>query len=82
MAKMPCGSKRGVAVRTLDENLTVPVTCKIRVLPTVEKTVAYARMIEAAGCSVRRAAASDGPLRRHWLIVPSDGLCARNPPPP
>ena len=40
-------------VRTLDKELDIPVTCKIRIFPSVEKTVAYARMIEAAGCSVR-----------------------------
>eukprot|EP00127_Corallochytrium_limacisporum_P002948 Clim_evm37s143 gene=Clim_evmTU37s143 len=39
-------------VRILDKELKVPVTCKIRVFDTVEKTVAYAKMIEAAGCSL------------------------------
>jgi tRNA-dihydrouridine synthase 1 len=39
-------------VRTLAERLSVPVTCKIRKLETMERTVAYARMLEQAGCSL------------------------------
>ena len=34
------------------QGLKVPVTCKIRVFPELEKTLAYARMLERAGCSV------------------------------
>jgi tRNA-dihydrouridine synthase 1 len=32
------------------QNSSVPVTCKIRVFPKLEDTLAYARMIERAGC--------------------------------
>ena len=39
-------------VRTLKENLKIPVTCKIRCLDTEEKTIDLARKIEEAGASV------------------------------
>ncbi|KAG6545966.1 hypothetical protein Mapa_012627 [Marchantia paleacea] len=39
-------------VSHLASNLSVPVSCKIRVFPELEDTLAYARMLEAAGCSL------------------------------
>lgn len=39
-------------VKAAAEQLTVPVWCKIRIFPSLEKSVAYAKMIEAAGASV------------------------------
>ncbi|CAG9763947.1 unnamed protein product [Ceutorhynchus assimilis] len=39
-------------VNLLSTNLKIPVTCKIRRLETIEKTVAYAQMLENAGCKM------------------------------
>jgi tRNA-dihydrouridine synthase 1 len=40
-------------VKTLHDNLKVPVFCKIRVYPgDPDKTVAYAKMLESAGCQL------------------------------
>ncbi|KAB5570192.1 putative dihydrouridine synthase family protein [Coniochaeta sp. 2T2.1] len=39
-------------IKTLHENLSVPVTAKIRVLETKEKTLAYAKNVLSAGASI------------------------------
>ncbi|KAI3893742.1 hypothetical protein MKW92_026957 [Papaver armeniacum] len=39
-------------VEKLAQNLPVPVSCKIRVFPKLEDTLAYARMLEDAGCAL------------------------------
>jgi len=39
-------------VKILAQNLKVPVTCKIRCLPTEEDTLRLAKKIEEAGCSL------------------------------
>ncbi len=39
-------------IRKASQALTVPVWCKIRIFPELELTVAYAKMIERAGCSL------------------------------
>lgn len=39
-------------VQNLALNLHVPVSCKIRVFPNPQDTLAYARMLEDAGCSL------------------------------
>ncbi|PWN24512.1 Dus-domain-containing protein [Jaminaea rosea] len=39
-------------ISTLHTNLTVPVTAKMRVFPSVEHTIAYARMLEHAGAQI------------------------------
>lgn len=42
----------GEIVKTLSSRISVPLFCKIRVFETIEKTVEYAKMIEANGCSL------------------------------
>lgn len=39
-------------VEKLSVNLHVPVSCKIRIFPSLQYTIAYARMLEEAGCSL------------------------------
>lgn len=39
-------------VRTLRTHLTVPIFCKIRLLPTLEMTSEFCRKLEQAGCSL------------------------------
>jgi len=39
-------------INTLHINLSIPVTAKFRVFPTVKKTVEYARMLERAGAQI------------------------------
>jgi len=39
-------------INTLHVNLSIPVTAKFRVFPTIEKTVEYAKMLERAGAQI------------------------------
>ncbi|KAG2033005.1 Dus-domain-containing protein [Suillus americanus] len=39
-------------INVLHENLSVPVTAKFRIFPSIEKTVAYAKMLESAGAQI------------------------------
>ncbi|XP_015368294.1 PREDICTED: tRNA-dihydrouridine(16/17) synthase [NAD(P)(+)]-like [Diuraphis noxia] len=39
-------------VKTLRDNLTVPVSCKIRIFEDLTKTISYAKMLEEAGCQM------------------------------
>ncbi|KAF9645462.1 Dus-domain-containing protein [Thelephora ganbajun] len=39
-------------INTLHKNLSIPVTAKFRVFPSIEKTVEYAKMLERAGAQI------------------------------
>jgi tRNA-dihydrouridine synthase 1 len=39
-------------VRTLHQNLSVPVTCKVRMLPSQEDTINLCKALEEAGCAL------------------------------
>eukprot|EP00271_Cylindrocystis_brebissonii_P012249 TRINITY_DN30474_c0_g1_i1.p1 TRINITY_DN30474_c0_g1~~TRINITY_DN30474_c0_g1_i1.p1 ORF type:complete len:674 (+),score=91.79 TRINITY_DN30474_c0_g1_i1:130-2151(+) len=39
-------------VEKLATNLEIPVSCKIRMFPSLDKTIEYARMLETAGCAL------------------------------
>lgn len=41
-------------VKTMKANISVPITCKIRVFDDVNTTVEYAKMLVESGCSVRK----------------------------
>lgn len=36
----------------MNENLSVPVTCKMRVFADLERTIKYAQMLEKAGAQI------------------------------
>lgn len=41
-----------ISVKTLRDNLKVPVSCKIRIFEDLTKTILYAKMLEEAGCQM------------------------------
>ena len=42
----------GALVSSLKENISVPVTCKIRILPDLQETLELCRYLEEKGCSL------------------------------
>lgn len=39
-------------MKILRANISLPVSCKIRIFPEISKSVDYARMLVAAGCQL------------------------------
>ncbi|XP_078442465.1 FMN-linked oxidoreductases superfamily protein [Wolffia australiana] len=62
-------------VEKLSADLRVPVSCKIRIFPQLEDTIAYAKMLEEAGCSLlavhgRTRDEKDGKkIRANWAAI-------------
>ncbi len=78
-------------VRTLSAGLSVPVSVKIRIFPEVGRTLAYARMLEAAGASLvavhgrTRDQKSAATIRADWdaiRVCVRASMCYTNRPAP
>ena len=39
-------------VSTIHDNFSLPITCKTRIFPEVQKSIDYAKMLESAGCQL------------------------------
>eukprot|EP01018_Ginkgo_biloba_P022495 Gb_36082 [translate_table: standard] len=72
-------------VEKLALNLSVPLSCKIRIFPQLEDTIAYAKMLEAAGCSLlavhgRTRDQKDGrSVRADWTVIKAVKKAVRIP---
>lgn len=51
-----------LVVALCHQKLKVPITCKIRVFESKEKTIMYAQMLEQAGCQVNTK------LDKHFIL--------------
>lgn len=63
-----------IIVETLVAGLRVPVTAKIRILPTTEATIAFARMLEAAGVAALAVHGRTRDMKQHegaadWSVI-------------
>ncbi|XP_047310710.1 tRNA-dihydrouridine(16/17) synthase [NAD(P)(+)]-like [Impatiens glandulifera] len=62
-------------VEKLSSNLTVPISCKIRVFPDLQDTINYAKMLQEAGCSLlavhgrRRDEKDMKKFRANWDVI-------------
>ncbi|KAK1284516.1 Pyridoxal biosynthesis protein PDX1 [Acorus calamus] len=72
-------------VQNLAVNLHVPVSCKIRIFPRLQDTIAYAKMLEEAGCSLlavhgRTRDEKDGKKHRaDWEVIKAVKRAVRIP---
>ncbi|EKX54972.1 hypothetical protein GUITHDRAFT_156831 [Guillardia theta CCMP2712] len=56
-------------VESMSKSVNIPISCKIRLLQTESQTVEFAKLLEAAGCSLL---AVHGRQRRHGRKGPAD----------
>lgn len=40
------------SVSKMSQGVNIPITCKLRVFPDINKTIEYAKMLEAAGAKI------------------------------
>lgn len=65
-------------VNTLHTNLSIPVTAKFRVFPSLEKTVEYAKMLERAGAQILTCHGRTREQRGHNTVCRSPSVSSNN----